>query len=139
MFRVIILSIFRISCVHYTTSCNTQFSAPEDGQNNCPKHVELTGIINKPLLMHLVGCLYYLYQWFTVKQISDNEIYLLIKYIKSVLWRAAKCLSNIEEAWCLKVKKKLYFSLRYKPNFYTHCRFVLVFTRKQICPHFFRE
>jgi len=28
-----------------------------------------------------------------VKQISDNEIYLLIKYIKSVLWRAAKCLS----------------------------------------------
>jgi len=28
---------------------------------NCPKHVELTGIINKPLLLHLVGCLYYLY------------------------------------------------------------------------------
>ena len=27
-----------------------------------PKHVELTGIINKPLLLHLVGCLYYLYQ-----------------------------------------------------------------------------
>ena len=39
----------------------TQSSAPEDGQNNCPKHVELTGIINKPLLLHLVGCLYYLY------------------------------------------------------------------------------
>jgi hypothetical protein len=33
----------------------------EDGQNNCPKHVELTEIINKPLLLHLVGCLYYLY------------------------------------------------------------------------------
>ena len=32
----------------------TQSSAPEDGQNNCPKHVELTGIINKPLLLHLV-------------------------------------------------------------------------------------
>ena len=30
-------------------------------QNNFPKHVELTGIINKPLLLHLVGCLYYLY------------------------------------------------------------------------------
>ena len=28
-----------------------------------------------------------------VKQISDNEIYLLIKYIKSVLWRVAKRLS----------------------------------------------
>ena len=37
-----------------------------------------------------------------VKQISDNEIYLLIKYIKSVLWRVAKRLSYIEEARCLK-------------------------------------
>jgi len=27
----------------------------------------------------------------------------LIKYIKSVLWRVAKCLSYIEEARCLKV------------------------------------
>ena len=35
---------------------------------------------------------------------SDNEIYLLIKYIKSVLWRVAKCLSYIEDARCLKVK-----------------------------------
>ena len=81
MFRAIILPIFRstrlcvtacgimhprccrpaTSCVHYTTSCNTQPSAPEDGQNNCPEHVELTGIINKPLLFHLVGCLYYIY------------------------------------------------------------------------------
>ena len=49
------------SWVHYTTSCDIQSSVPEDGQNNCPKHVELTGIINKPLLLHLVGCLYYLY------------------------------------------------------------------------------
>jgi len=81
MFREIILPIFRstrlcvtpcdimhprccrpaTSWVHYTTSCNTQSSAPQDGQNNCPKYVELTGIINKPLLYHLVGCLYYLY------------------------------------------------------------------------------
>ena len=64
----------------------------------------MTGIINKPLLLHLVGCLYYLYQWCTVKQISDNEIYLLIKYIKSVLWRVAKCLSYIVEVRCLTVK-----------------------------------
>ena len=41
-----------------------------------------------------------------VKQISDNEIYLLIKYIKSVLWRVAKCLSYIEQARCLKVKDR---------------------------------
>ena len=45
----------------YTTSCNTQSSAPEDEQNNFSKHIELTGIINKLLLLHLVGGLYYLY------------------------------------------------------------------------------
>ena len=49
------------SWVHYTISCNTQSGAPEDGHNNCPIHVELTGIINKSFLLHLVGCLYYLY------------------------------------------------------------------------------
>ena len=54
-------SLWYNAWVHYTTSCNTQSSAPEDGQNNFPKHVELTGIINKPLLLHLVGSLYYLY------------------------------------------------------------------------------
>ena len=43
------------SWVHYTTSCNTQSSAPEDGRDHPPKHVELIGIINKPLLLHLVG------------------------------------------------------------------------------------
>ena len=30
-------------------------------------------------------------------------MYLLIKYIKSVLWRVAKRLSYIGDAWCLKV------------------------------------
>jgi hypothetical protein len=43
------------SWVHYTTSYNTQSSAPEDGRDHCPKHVELIGIINKPLLLHLFG------------------------------------------------------------------------------------
>ena len=85
------------------TQVVTQSSAPEDDRDHRPKHVELTGIINKPLLLHLVGCLYYLYQWWTVKRISDYEIYLLIKYIKSVLWRVAKCLSYREDARCLKV------------------------------------
>ena len=85
------------------TRCNTQPSAPEDGQNNWPKHVELTGIINKPFLLYIVGFLYYLYQCCTFKQISDNEIYLLIKYIKSLV---AKPLSYTEDARCLKVKRK---------------------------------
>ena len=35
---------------------------------------------------------------------SDNEIYVLIKYIKSVPWRVAKRLSYIEDAGCLEVK-----------------------------------
>ena len=79
------------------------WSVPEDGQNNCRKHVELTGIIKKPLLLHLVGCLYYLYQWRTVKPISYNEIYLLMKYFvykkrslesseTPVLYRGRRCL-----------------------------------------------
>ena len=47
------------SSVHYTTNCNTQSNAPEDGRNYRLKHVELIGIINKPLLLHLLGYLYY--------------------------------------------------------------------------------
>ena len=39
--------------VHYTTSCNPQFSAPEDGRDHRPKHVEVVGIINKPLFFYL--------------------------------------------------------------------------------------
>ena len=35
------------SWMHYTTRCNTLSSAPEDGRNNRPKHVEVIGIINK--------------------------------------------------------------------------------------------
>ena len=35
--------------------------------------------------------------------ITQWNIYMLIKYIKSVLWRLAKCLSYIEDARCLKV------------------------------------
>ena len=44
-------------------------------------------------------------------QISDNEIYLLIKYIKSVLWRVAKRLSYIEDVRCLKVNMVVFVLL----------------------------
>jgi len=53
---------FQATGRHYTTSCNTQSSVPKDGRNYRPKHVDIIGIIKKPLLLHLVGCLYYLYQ-----------------------------------------------------------------------------
>ena len=52
----------RQHCLCIITQAVTQSSAPEDGRNHRPKHVEPTGIINKPLLLHLVGCLYYLYR-----------------------------------------------------------------------------
>jgi len=41
--------------VHYITNCNTQSGAPEDGWDQRPKHAELIEIINKQLLLHLVG------------------------------------------------------------------------------------
>jgi len=41
---------------------STESNAPEDGRNYLSKHVELIGIINKPLLLHLVGCLYYCFK-----------------------------------------------------------------------------
>ena len=51
------------------------------------------------------------------------EIYLLIKYIKSVLWRVAKCLSYIEEARRLKVnleRIKMLTNSQLKPGFDIH-------------------
>ena len=59
--------------MHYTTSCNTQSSAPEDGQNNCPKHVELTGSINKPLLLHLVCCLYFYIHYIFLRLAKQSQ------------------------------------------------------------------
>ena len=67
--------------MHSTTSCNTQSSAPEYGQNNCPKHVELTGIINKPLLLHLVGCLYYLYLFIYFFRLSKQSQFIPLQNV----------------------------------------------------------
>ena len=78
----------------------TQSSAPEDGQNNCPKHVELTGIII------IVASSWLSILFISIKQMSDNDIYFLIEYIKSLLWRVVKCLSYIRDARWLKVKGK---------------------------------
>ena len=66
------------SWMYYTTSCNTQTIVPEDGQNNWPKHVELTGIINKPLLLHLVGCIYYLYFIVFLDLLNNLNLFLYI-------------------------------------------------------------
>ena len=60
-----------------------------------------------------------------VKQIPDNEIYLLIKYIrvKSVLWWAAKRLSYTEDARCLKVKHVVLSHWVFRVFRYGHTRF----------------
>jgi len=89
MFREIILPIFRstrlcvtTSWLHYTTSCNTQSSAPEDGQNNYPKHVELTGIINKPLLLHLVGfSILYIFQYVFLRLAKQSHFIPLQNFV----------------------------------------------------------
>jgi len=43
---------------------------------------------------------------------------LLIKYIKSVLWRVAKRLSYIQDAQCLKVNRTTITGLRNLAKFY---------------------
>jgi len=47
----------------------TQSSAPEDGRNYRPKHVELIEVINKLSLLHLVGCLRY---YITIMSVADR-------------------------------------------------------------------
>ena len=91
----------------------------------------MTGTINKSLLLHLVGSIYYLYQLCTVKQISDNEIYLLFKYIKSVLWRVAKRLSYIEDARCLKVKTITQRSRQQRTVSWLYMRILRTLLRKE--------
>ena len=66
--------------VHYTTSCNTQSSAPEDGREQRPKHVELIGIINKPLFLHLVG-VYIIY----IDDARSKKIKMIYSFESSVL------------------------------------------------------
>jgi len=105
MFRAIITPIFRStrlcvtvcgimhprccrsasSWVRYTASCKC--SAPEDGRNYRPKHVELIGIINKLLLLHLVGCIYIIY--INDARSSKRQIYRhlhLSGYKSIILW-----------------------------------------------------
>ena len=73
--------------VHYTTSCNTQSSTPEDGRDQNPNHVEPIGIINKPLLcVELVVYIIYInyvrsnkYQIWRVVQHNYKTFFNLIK------------------------------------------------------------
>ena len=64
--------------MHFTTSCNTQASAPEDGRDHRTKHVELIGIINKPLVASS-GCLYNLLRSFVERIFQEcSELLILV-------------------------------------------------------------
>jgi hypothetical protein len=65
--------------VPYTTSCIAQPNSPEDGQNNCPKHVKLIGIISKQLLLHVVGCLLHYFKIFWAQEISFHVKYSFLR------------------------------------------------------------
>ena len=79
--------------VHYTTSCNTQSSAPEDGLGHRPKHVELIGIINKLLLLHLVGvCIIY------VNDARSNKYQIWICFPILTLCRLVGCYERFGES-----------------------------------------
>jgi hypothetical protein len=82
------------SWVHYTTTCNTQSSAPEHGRNHRPKHVELIGIINKPLLLHLVGCIYSLYKNANLSSLPNN----LLTFLH---WSTCSLLDTVSEENCI--------------------------------------
>ena len=69
--------------MYYSLWYNAQSSAPEDGKDRRPKHVELIGIINKLLLLHLVG-VYIIYINY-----SPSNKYQIIKSVAKLFLRTA--------------------------------------------------
>ena len=61
------------------------------------------------------------------ESLKKNEIYLLTKYIKSVLWGVAVRLSYIQDAWCLKVNPN-FFVIIQSMIFY-FLKFCLILTK----------
>ena len=51
----------------------TQSSAPKDGRNYGPKHVELIEIVNQIIIVASIWLFMLLYQWCTVAQASDSK------------------------------------------------------------------
>jgi len=75
MFRTLISPILRSTwlCVTACSIMHRRCCRPVTGYR--PKHVELIGIINKPSLLHLVGCLYY---YISDARSSKCQIYWLV-------------------------------------------------------------
>jgi len=64
----------------------THSSAPEDGRNYRLKHVELIAVINKLLLLHLVGCLYYFTYQYTIGKEQASDFWNSMCRSKSLLF-----------------------------------------------------
>jgi hypothetical protein len=60
------------SWVRYTTSCKHSLVLLKMGEIIARNMSSWLRIFNKSLSLHLVGCLYYLFQWCMVKQISNS-------------------------------------------------------------------
>ena len=60
--------------VHNTTNSNTQSSAPEDGRNNCPKHVELTGDVRLNDSVLFSKSLKLVYDQDLIKQVAFSRV-----------------------------------------------------------------
>ena len=89
MFRAIILPVS--GALYFVTSCNTQPSSHEDGQNNCPNYVELTRIISMMSFLHLVA-LYILFIFHYIfvrfaKQSQFVPLQIFVYFIKLFLIR----------------------------------------------------
>ena len=61
------------SWVHYTTSCNTQSYALEDGRDHRPKHVELTGIRTSKPAYQMVTVTYTRYRIDIIESPDDEH------------------------------------------------------------------
>ena len=128
MFRAIILPIFRSTRLCYSLWYNAPTMLPARG----PKHVELTGIINKPLLLHLVGCLYYLYFIiYFFKPAKQSQFIPLqnVVYFITLAFLVRKIFTYLLTPWCRVLLEKLAGLQLVKkfPAFYGTRRFITVF------------
>jgi len=83
--RVNLYDIYLLLCV--------QWKAPDDGQRNCPKHVEFYSKNKFEKLVHLVGFIIRIYHnawsperqiWFMVNKVALWQVYLLVLQFTSV-------------------------------------------------------
>ena len=78
-----VLTQLQLTYISYHT---TQSIAPEDGCDHRPKHVEMIGITNKPLVLHLVG----VYITYVNDARSTKRSKLFLKFVQKI--KTCSCL-----------------------------------------------